>query len=213
MYNLLKALNKELDSGIENTFSNEMLKKELDGLYFKIKQYKTKENAIKIDELLKKLDKAMDNADKNEEQINASDDFFEKIVDDKTGQDELLQKDISMLDDGMVGDLGFNTFKNANKVDKSTSNEEKEEILKDLDYDVFDNNISFRQFLQGVIILFVVVSFLGSFVAIREKIYYNSRVYGELMSKKEVLLEEQKELKRKIESLQFQNNIMNYFDN
>lgn len=186
MYDLLKALNKELDSGIENTFSNEVLKKELDDLYAKIQRYKSKEDAANIDELLKNLDKAIDNAEKSEEQINASDDFFEKI------------------------DISSNVDKTP--TNQSTSNSEKEDILKDFDFDIIDNSISIKTFLRGIVLMISIVAYLGVFVFIREKIYQNSRVYGELMSRKEVLLEEQKELQRKIESLQFQNNIMNYFE-
>ncbi|MBT0878757.1 MULTISPECIES: hypothetical protein [unclassified Campylobacter] len=89
-----------------------------------------------------------------------------------------------------------------------TSTEEKEELLinKYQDYSILGFN-------KRLILLFFIIMIISiSLVWVRLQLYESSKVYAQLKDKREVLSEENKELKRKIEALQFKNKITNYFE-
>ncbi|ULO03675.1 hypothetical protein [Campylobacter sp. RM12651] len=89
-----------------------------------------------------------------------------------------------------------------------TSTEEKEELLinKYQDYSILSFN-------KRLILLFFIIMIISiSLVWVRLQLYESSKVYAQLKDKREVLSEENKELKRKIEALQFKNKITNYFE-
>ena len=89
-----------------------------------------------------------------------------------------------------------------------TSSEEKEELLinKYQDYSILGFN-------KRLILLFFIIMIISiSLVWVRLQLYESSKVYAQLKDKREVLSEENKELKRKIEALQFKNKITNYFE-
>ncbi len=94
------------------------------------------------------------------------------------------------------------------KVDKRISDKEKEELLLNNNFDY-----SIRNFNKKLVLKFFIISlFAIALIAIRLNIYEYSKIYAELKDKKEVLSEENKELQRKIEALQFKNKITNYFE-
>ncbi|MBZ7985995.1 hypothetical protein AVANS14531_06570 [Campylobacter sp. Cr9] len=89
-----------------------------------------------------------------------------------------------------------------------TSTEEKEELLlnKHQDYSI----LSFNK--RIVLVFFIAMIISLSLVWVRLQLYESSKIYAQLKDKREVLSEENKELKRKIEALQFKNKITNYFE-
>lgn len=94
------------------------------------------------------------------------------------------------------------------KTDKRTSFEEKEELLGSKKPD-----FSIRGFNKKILLKFFLISlFAIMLITLRLNIYEYSKIYAELKDKREVLREENKELKGKIEALQFKNKITNYFE-
>ncbi|MBZ7987308.1 hypothetical protein [Campylobacter canadensis] len=90
----------------------------------------------------------------------------------------------------------------------SLNSKEKEELFfQDEDYGL-DFSFVLKYFILCVFFVFL----FGSFIFVRYMIYQGSKEYSELVSKKNILNEENKELKRKIEALQFKNKITNYFE-
>ncbi|ULO01268.1 hypothetical protein AVANS_0635 [Campylobacter sp. RM5004] len=89
-----------------------------------------------------------------------------------------------------------------------TSTEEKEELLlnKHQDYSILGFN------KRIVLVFFIAMIISLSLVWVRLQLYESSKIYAQLKDKREVLSEENKELKRKIEALQFKNKITNYFE-
>ncbi|WP_267523509.1 hypothetical protein [Campylobacter sp. MG1] len=93
------------------------------------------------------------------------------------------------------------------KDDKRTSYLEKEELLNNyIDYSIWNFN-------KKIVLKFIVISICSIIlISLRLHIYESSKFYIDLRDKREVLIEENKELKRKIEALQFKNKITNYFE-
>lgn len=92
--------------------------------------------------------------------------------------------------------------------DIRTSEKEKEELLinRYQDYSILGFN-------KRIILFFFIVSIIAiTLVWVRLQLYETSKIYAQLKDKREVLSEENKELKRKIEALQFKNKITNYFE-
>ncbi len=72
-------------------------------------------------------------------------------------------------------------------------------------------NLSFKQLLLAFLSMFVAFMIIIPGVYIKNKIYYISRDIGKLYEQDIVLREENKKLKRKIEAIQFKNQILNNF--
>lgn len=93
------------------------------------------------------------------------------------------------------------------KTNKRISSEEKEELLNNsIDFSIWNFN-------KRIVLKFIIISVLSIIlISLRLHIYESSKFYTDLKDKREVLIEENKELKRKIEALQFKNKITNYFE-
>lgn len=75
-----------------------------------------------------------------------------------------------------------------------------------------DRNLNFNHFLfAALFVSFALFLFIPQ-IYIRNQIYYLSREIGTLRTEENVLNEENKDLKRKLENMRFQNQILDYLD-
>lgn len=91
---------------------------------------------------------------------------------------------------------------------KRINSEEKEELLLKNTQDF--SILAFNKKL--ILVLFAICIMSICIIWVRLQLYESSKTYAKLKDKREVLSEENKELKRKIEALQFKNKITNYFE-
>lgn len=95
-------------------------------------------------------------------------------------------------------------------------NEKKVEVLEDKQQllQTYDNeqkkekNLEFKTLIFAYLCLFVAFLAILPNIYIKNQIYYISRDIGELYEKHAILKEENVDLKRKIEAIQFKNQIL-----
>lgn len=86
---------------------------------------------------------------------------------------------------------------------------DKEQLLQSHDeYQKTEHNISVRSLFIAYLILFLILAVALPKIYIANEIYYTSRDIAELRNKLNVLLEENKELKSKLEKIRYKNQII-----
>ncbi|RAZ61233.1 hypothetical protein [Campylobacter hyointestinalis] len=86
---------------------------------------------------------------------------------------------------------------------------DKEQLLQSHDeYQKTEHNISVRSLFIAYLILLLILAVALPKIYIANEIYYTSRDIAELRNKLNVLLEENKELKSKLEKIRYKNQII-----
>ncbi|RAZ52689.1 hypothetical protein [Campylobacter hyointestinalis] len=86
---------------------------------------------------------------------------------------------------------------------------DKEQLLQGHDeYQKTEHNISVRSLFIAYLILLLILAVALPKIYIANEIYYTSRDIAELRNKLNVLLEENKELKSKLEKIRYKNQII-----
>ena len=116
------------------------------------------------------------------------------------------------------------SFENLQKINQNINfkaenkEEENSQIAKDSLLDGFskatkeDKNLNFNQLLFAALLVSFSLFLFAPQIYIRNQIYYLSREIATLRTEESVLSEENKELKRKLENIRFQNQILDYLD-
>lgn len=96
---------------------------------------------------------------------------------------------------------------------ESANSEEKESLLTNFNESMkADRNLNFNNLLFSFLLLFFACIIFIPQIYIRNNIYYLSREITVLRSQENVLSEENKELKRKLENMRFKNQILDYLE-
>ncbi|KAB0612501.1 hypothetical protein [Campylobacter hyointestinalis] len=86
---------------------------------------------------------------------------------------------------------------------------DKEQLLQSHDeYQKTEHNLSVRSLFIAYLILLLILAVALPKIYIANEIYYTSRDIAELRNKLNVLLEENKELKSKLEKIRYKNQII-----
>ncbi len=88
---------------------------------------------------------------------------------------------------------------------------DKDELLAQYDaQQQRDENIDLKTLLVVVLCMFIAFAILVPNIYIKNKIYYISRDIGKLYEQHTMLKQENRELKRKIEDIQFKNQVFSF---
>ncbi len=85
---------------------------------------------------------------------------------------------------------------------KTKNNKKQKHQIKEI-------NLSIKELLLALAVLLINLAFILPNIYIKNQIYYTSRIIGDTYEQYIILSEENKKLKRKIESIQFKNQILN----
>ena len=153
----------------------------------------------------------------DEKNTTLKNDLKEKIVEKNEIKTQNLKKDSELKTD--IKDKENITNLNIEKKDENIKNiNEDNEKTKNVLLEDFsaatkeDKNLNPNHLLFAILLVSFALFLFAPQIYIRNQIYYLSREIASLRAEESVLNEESKELKRKLENMRFQNQILDYLE-